>query len=90
MHSMIAAFTGNPVFQLDQKEARILAEGIAAVQAQYPNVLLSDKQQAWSMLCVACATVYGPRLFLLKSQASAKKNASKTAPPQPNVVRMPL
>jgi hypothetical protein len=85
---MLAAFTGQPILQIDQKEARLLAEGIVAVQSQYPNVLMSDKQQAWFLFAMACATVYGPRLWMLRSQATAKKAANVPTPS--NVVKMPL
>jgi hypothetical protein len=88
---MLAAFTGNKTLQIDPKEARLLAEGIMAVQSQYPNVLMSDKQQAWFLLGGAMATVYGPRLFVLRSQmAAAKKQAAAKPAPPSNIVQMPM
>jgi hypothetical protein len=91
VHTMLAGFLGNPTLAIDPKEARLLAEGIVAVQNQYPNILMSDKQQAWFLLGGAMATVYGPRLFVMKAQMSAakKKEAQKPVPPVSNIVHMP-
>ncbi len=68
----------------------MLAVAAHGVSEHYPNVLMSDKQQAWSALGLAMVTVYGPRVFsAVRKRRAAPKPAPKTTPPS-NVSPFPI
>jgi hypothetical protein len=73
-HLMLAAVTGANELVIDETEAKLLADSIAAVNAAYGlDSIISPKVAAAIDLSFACAAVYGPRLLKIAKRAKPKK-----------------
>jgi hypothetical protein len=69
---MLAHLTKVEELELDEKEAKRLAECVARVNALYDGFILSEKQLAWINLGVAGCAVYGPRVMAYKLRMAAE------------------
>lgn len=88
---MLAALTQFEDFALEEREAKDLAGGIAAVAEHYPMLNVSEKDKAWMALMAIAASVYGPRAFLAfkqaqKARAERAQNAKRSPAPAPKPV----
>ena len=93
LHLMAATAFKTPELALDATEAKKLADAVANVAKHYP-VVLTEKQLAWTNLCIIAGGLYGTRFVALqmrlKADAQAKpkpflvpKPAAPTPPPTP-------
>ena len=62
LHTMAAAISKSPHWELTEKEARGLAEGIARVSEHYEFPMLSPGHQAIAALMITAFAVYAPRI----------------------------
>jgi hypothetical protein len=80
---MGAAFLKTPELELEPDEAKQLAAAIAEVQKHYP-MTISPEAMAWTNLGMACAMVYGPRLYLVRNrQKEEKAQRARNVSPDP-------
>lgn len=70
---MLAKFTHVDALKIDTDEARMIAEGVASVAAQYDAIAVSPKTQAWIELAGALGMVYGLRIMTVAMPDKAKK-----------------
>jgi hypothetical protein len=92
IHTVVAAFTGIPELEIEEKEAKELSAAIAAVSAEY-SFILDPKTAAWIELTRVCGVIYGPRAvsIWLRTQTEKKNTPQKQqtaqaptqAPPDP-------
>jgi hypothetical protein len=74
MHAMAAMMTGIGIFQINDMEASLLANGISAVAEEY-GLALDGKTGAALQLFGAAAMVYAPRILAIqKAKAAARNN----------------
>ncbi len=80
---MLAAITKVEELELDQNEAKRLAEAVTRVNKLYGGFVLSEKTMAWINLGMAGCTVYGPRMVAYSARNKKDKD-KKHAPPTIN------
>lgn len=85
---MAAAALKTPELQLDDKEAKLLAQSAAEVASHY-NVEIDPKVMAWIGFFGVCGSIYGPRIAAMKirkdmERREARKQANPTPPPMPH------
>jgi hypothetical protein len=84
MHMLAANITGIAEVELDEKEAKTLAEAVNRIEALYEVPVLSEKQLAWLNLCMVLGTVYGTRYVAYKvRRRKEKEKQPKTIDAQP-------
>ncbi len=81
LHVMLATMTGQPVFQLSDIEAKMLASNIANVSQHY-NITASSKSMAIVGLIAVCGMIYLPRV-------ASVKRAARPVPTQAAMPSMP-
>lgn len=73
-HIMLAAVTGASELVIDEQEAKLLADSVAAVNSAYGlDSIISPKVAAVVDLSFACAAVYGPRMVKIAKRAKQTK-----------------
>ncbi len=72
MHSMLAAFTGTPEFQISDVEARMLAESGLQVQREF-DIEVGGKWAVLATFVGICGMVYVPRISVMAQRAKARK-----------------
>lgn len=89
IHTMLAAMTSVPEWQLDKSEARMLAEASASVAAHY-DVSASAKTIAWTNLIMVAGTVYGTRIIAIRARNKKDKPPRSPASVQELRPRQPI
>lgn len=85
---MIAVAMKQPLFNIDEREAKMLAIGVIDVGKQY-SVEINPKLLAWMNLLGAGVAVYGPKAFIMMAMRSSPPKSpppprsSGTPPTQP-------
>lgn len=74
VHSVLAALTRIQELELEEEEARKLANASKEVLKHYP-LGLSDKNLAWVNLAVVACGIYGTRLMAFSMRKAAEKRA---------------
>lgn len=82
LHGMGAAFFKTEELELDPKEAKSLAEGMAKVARHYGSGGMSEKTVDWLNLFLVLGTVYGTRVKAINIR-------KKIAKPAPQLIRKP-
>lgn len=82
---MLAAATGVAEFEIEDAEAKRMADAAKRVADLYDTVV-SEKTLAWSNLGAAAAMVYGTRIFAYRARRTAE-NAERKRPTAPRVVQ---
>jgi hypothetical protein len=77
----------SPHLALEKDEAKALGDAVANVAKHYPIMRAADKTMAWYALIICVATIYGPRIMVMRKD-KGKKTAPKptqadAAPQQP-------
>lgn len=65
-----------PELQLDEDEAKKLADATANVARHY-NISVSQKTLDWSNFVTALSTIYGTRIFVIAKTRQDKKNGAQ-------------
>lgn len=73
---MIAGAFRAPELAIGQTEGVALAQAIAEVQAHYGDAL-DPKTQAWVNFGIVAASVYGPRVWVMRERMRAERDASR-------------
>jgi len=68
IHSIIAAMTGNPIWNINDSEAGQLAASIEGIAAQY-DLEVNPKVAAMLNFAFVATTIYGPRIYLMREMA---------------------
>ncbi len=79
---MLAVALKDPMWTLDESEAKKLAEAVGKVQAQY-GLNLDPKTQAWLHLIGVAGSVYGTRVGTIMLMRGAEKARRMAAPKPP-------
>ena len=85
VHFMLATLTKVPELNLEEAEARKLAEAIAKVNAHYGGFVLPEKYLVWANFTIALGTVYGPRIVAYSNRVASEVEQKK-ASNKPQVV----
>jgi hypothetical protein len=72
----VAGLLKAPEFELDKDEARMLAENMANVAAQY-SVTVDPKYMAWIGFIGCLIAIYGPRIGAVAIRKNAKHASSE-------------
>lgn len=84
IHATAASALKAPELELDQTEARNLAEAVAEVQRHY-NAVIDPKMMAWIGLFGVAGTIYGPRVAAMRIRKGMEKQMRALQPrPVPN------
>lgn len=78
-HVGLAAAFKAPAWELDDGEAKRLADAAKAVLAHHDTPEISGYAMDWVGLIIACGTVYGPRVAAMR----ARPVTARPAPPRP-------
>jgi hypothetical protein len=78
LHAMAAAALKVEELELDQDEAKLLAEAVTEV-ASYYNTTVDPKILAWAGLIGVCGQLYGPRFAAYKMRKSFSDMPKKQA-----------
>lgn len=81
LHMMGAELLKIQELNLDESEAKRIAEALARLQSLYDMPVLTEKQMAWSNLVMACFAVYGTRIAAYKLRIKNEAAAAKAAGP---------
>jgi hypothetical protein len=81
VHFMGAKLLEVPELELDEEEAKKLADAIRRVAEFYP-VALSPKKLAWAEFSFAMAGVYGPRVIAIYKKAPKQQPGPRAVPRQ--------
>ncbi len=68
VHAILASVTGNPIWQINDNEAAQLAASIEGIAAQY-DLEVNPKIAATLNFVFVTATIYGPRIYLMREMA---------------------
>lgn len=85
IHSMGAALTGMEELEIDDAEAKKLADATTELGKIYGHSI-SPKTLAWTNFAAACGVVYGPRIIAYRErvkQEAAKRTPKSTPGPIP-------
>jgi hypothetical protein len=74
---MGAGFLKIEELQIDEAEAKHLADAVAEVAKHY-NVAVDPRTQAWANLCFAMGAVYGPRIVAYRIRTSKQKQEAQS------------
>ena len=72
IHGMLAAATGNPLLDINESEAKLLATAAGKVQRHYP-MKASAEALDWCNLAMVVMTVYGTRVMAFKMTAKKEE-----------------
>ena len=96
LHAMAAGFTGAAELNIDEAEAKTIADAAADVASHY-SVTADPKTMAWVNLAAALGMVYGPRFGAIKLRVASEKrgkmvqrSAAPTTPASVVEGRFPL
>lgn len=78
-HILIAKWTKQPLLQVDENEARILASAIDALCREF-DIELSGKSGAVTQVIYALLIVYGPRIPAFQEVMERAKRAARSGP----------
>jgi hypothetical protein len=79
IHELMALGTGIGIMRLDEKEAKGLATAVSNLAAQY-DMVLDPRTVAWINLLGVAASIYGPRILMIKAaQSMARQQAEQAA-----------
>jgi hypothetical protein len=70
LHQIGAMVSGIPQMAISGDEASVLAEAVANVAAEY-DLAIDGKTGALLQLAFACASVYGPRIYMVMTTKKA-------------------
>lgn len=73
----MASVSKVPEFEIEQTEAKTLAQALANVLAEF-DIQPDPKVQAIVGLVVAAGSIYGPRMYLYNERVKADKAKKKT------------
>ena len=85
LHVVLAKLTGQPIFEISEFEAQMLATSIANVSEHY-DLTASSKTMAIVGLIGACGIVYVPRVVEVRRQNRKPKGPPPLFPEMPNPV----
>lgn len=77
LHNMLAIFTKQPVFNLSDGEAMLMATSIAEVSQYYDLNIMTGPRAALFNLAAVCGMIYVPKIMAI----SAERKAARAAPP---------
>jgi len=85
LHVVLAKLTGQPIFEISEFEAQMLASSIANVSEHY-DLTASSKTMAIVGLCGAIGIVYVPRVVAVRQANRKPKGPPPLFPEMPNPV----
>ena len=85
IHSMGAALTGIEELELDDEEAKKLADATQELGNIYGHSI-SPKTMAWTNFAAACGVVYGPRIIAYRERIKQEKAKNPALPTKPGPV----
>ena len=76
VHLMLSVALKTPEIALTEQESEMLGDATARVARHY-NIGASEKVIDWGNFAIAAATVYGSRIFLVKSRKTMERQAAQ-------------
>jgi hypothetical protein len=73
---MLAAVTKNPLWEISDKEGKVLAESLKNIM-QYHSINISPVYMAYIQLFGVVMGIYGPRLAIVMAANKAERDAKK-------------
>jgi hypothetical protein len=80
IHAMIASATKMPEIAITADQAKLQAESIKTLAAQY-NHVINPKHAAWIQFCIVNGTIYGAMVFAINTRKEIEKR--KPVAPSP-------
>lgn len=77
LHVGIAAATKTPELQLSDDESKLLATNVANVMDQF-DIRPDPKTEAIVGLLIACGTIYGPRIYVIRARKMEEREKSQS------------
>ncbi len=81
VHLQLAAITKCPEFEMEQEEAKKLADAAASVASHY-DLTIDPKHAAWAKLYGTIGVIYGTRLIAIRARKKMER-ADKVKPAAP-------
>lgn len=80
IHTTLAVKTQDPLWLLDEKEAKMMADAASEVAKHY-DMGLADKYIAWGHLAYAAGAVYGTRAVASMARSQRQDQPANPTPP---------